>query len=322
LKKRALAAGVDAVVIEDVDDEDDPKEAILTLLLDLHRKELEAAAADNGAEAEAELAALRAELAPMKMSVLKKRALAAGVNEEVIEDVDDADDPKDELVSILVEERRKTLVVSQDDGAVNVVELEALRAELAPMKMSAMRKRALAAGVNEEVIEDVDDADDPKDELVSILVEERRKTLVVSQDDGAAAQAELEALRAELASMKVSALRKRALAAGVGTEDLEAAVDADDPRAAIESLLLDGAVHQSKGAPRVKGDPPGRPHFGAGDIGAGGGAGFEREPAPPPQAFSGKHAMLSYQWDIQKRVGTAKLFNVPLTYRIIPIKYR
>ena len=77
-----LAAGVDAEVIEEVDDEDDPKEAILTLLFDLHRKDLEAAAADNGAEAEAELAALRAELAPMKMSHLKKRALACDFDAE------------------------------------------------------------------------------------------------------------------------------------------------------------------------------------------------------------------------------------------------
>jgi hypothetical protein len=75
---------------EDVDDADGPKVAILALLLDLHRKGLEAAVADNGAEAEAELEALRAKLAPMKMSQLKKRVLAAGVDGEAIAEAMDA----------------------------------------------------------------------------------------------------------------------------------------------------------------------------------------------------------------------------------------
>jgi hypothetical protein len=237
LKKRALAAGVDGEAIENVDDADDPKEAVLTLLLELHGKDLEAAAADVSAEAEAELAVLRAELTPMKMSHLKKRALAAGVDVEVIEEVDDAEDPKEALVSILVEQHRKTLV-AQGDASVNVAELEALRAELTPMKMSVLKKRALAAGVSEEVIEEVDDAGNPKEELVSVLVEAHRAALEAS-DTGAEAEVELEALRAELTPMKMSHLKKRALAAGVAEEVLDDVDDADDPKDELILVLVE-----------------------------------------------------------------------------------
>jgi hypothetical protein len=395
LKKRALEAGVGKGALEDsVDDADDPKEAVVSLLVDARRKDLEAAAdgrAGGGGDGPAgglsfgtELEALRAELTPMRMSVLKKRALAAGVNEEAIEEAMDAEEPKEAVLALLLELHRKDLTaVAADTGAEAEAELEALRAELTPMKMSHLTKRALAAGVDGEILDDVHDATDPKDELVSILVEEHRKTLD-AQDDGVAARAQLAALRVELAPMKISALRKRALAVGVGTEDLEEAVDADDPKAAIVVLLLgahassrsqgagakagaqDGAAaelavheaelgsdswtsaqeqklavagagasprfgaaewnHQRQALPgrarphgrfalllthfmpdsltfsvplflkrqcdRTPG--PGRPHFGAGDAGA-------RKPTPLP-AYSGKHAMLSYQWDIQQQV--------------------
>jgi hypothetical protein len=85
------------------------------------------------------------------------------------------------------------------------------------------------------------------------LEELARAATGASQNDGAAARAKLEALRAELMPMKMTALRKRALAAGVDEGDLEGAVDADDPTAAIVSLLLDGAVSHA-GADRVRAD--------------------------------------------------------------------
>jgi hypothetical protein len=278
LKKRALAAGVAKELIVNVDDEDDPKGAIIAMVLEA---EMPARALDSTEELEV----LRAELAPMKMSHLKKRALVVGVDEEVLDDVDDADDPKEAILTLLLDLHRKDLEAAADNGG--EAELEALRAELAPMKVSHLKKRALAAGVDEEVLDDVDDAEDPKDALISVLVEEHRKTLE-SQDDGAAAQAELEALRAGLTPLKMSALRKRALAESVDSEALEAAEDSDDPRAVIVALLLD-----TKRA--VRGSV--RPHFGAA---------IQQTPskmlkrhgnaAEPHRVIPhGKHVMLSYQ---------------------------
>eukprot|EP01051_Picozoa_sp_SAG22_P036105 SAG22_NODE_17310_length_307_cov_0.831731_1_plen_92_part_10 len=42
----------------------------------------------------------------------------------------------------------------------------ALRTELAPMKTSLLRKRARAAGVEEDAIDETDEADDPRAALV------------------------------------------------------------------------------------------------------------------------------------------------------------
>jgi hypothetical protein len=45
-------------------------------------------------------------------------------------------------------------------------------------------------------------------------------------------------LRAELNELKLMALQKRAVSCGVGDEDLEDALDADDPKAALIDLVV------------------------------------------------------------------------------------
>ena len=89
-------------------------------------------------------AELRAELAAMKVKALKKRAKEAGVDEEKIEDADDAHDVKSTVIE---------LIVAAERGAT----LEKLRAELSAMKVTALKKRAKEVGVDEEKLEDADD---------------------------------------------------------------------------------------------------------------------------------------------------------------------
>ena len=48
--------------------------------------------------------------------------------------------------------------------------LAALRAELGGLRLSALRKRAGAFGADEEMIDDAEDSDDPKEALVSLIV--------------------------------------------------------------------------------------------------------------------------------------------------------
>ena len=78
-----------------------------------------------------------AELRSMKVSALKKLAKEAGVGEAELEEADDADDVKSTLIALIVARERVPEPAEQ------------LRAELAGMKPSALKKRAKEGGVEE-----------------------------------------------------------------------------------------------------------------------------------------------------------------------------
>ena len=101
---------------------------------------------------------LRAELVGMKLGALKKRARETGVTPEQLDDADDEDDPKQAVVELILE-----AAPGVDAGA-------ALRAELAEMKMGVLKKRAREAGVTPEQLDDADDADDPKEAVMELIV--------------------------------------------------------------------------------------------------------------------------------------------------------
>ena len=85
-----------------------------------------------------------------------------------------------------------------------------LRAELAAMKVKALKKRAKEAGVDEAELEEADDADDVKSTLIALIVARERVPEPAEQ------------LREELAGMKPSALKKHAKKVGVEQHKLEA----------------------------------------------------------------------------------------------------
>eukprot|EP01045_Picozoa_sp_COSAG04_P015782 COSAG04_NODE_1273_length_7466_cov_76.544319_6_plen_285_part_00 len=241
LKKRAKEAGVGEAELEEADDADDVKGTLIALIV-----------AREPAEQ------LRAELAGMKPSALKKRAKEVGVEEGKLEEADDADDVKGTLIALIVARAA-----------------EQLREELAGMKPSALKKRAKEAGVEEGKLEDADDAADVKATLIELIVEEQ--------------------LRKELASMKPSALKKRAKEAGVEEEKLEEADDADDVKGTLVELIVEKARDESQDRPSTAV----KPHFGTADSG---GSKAERLKA----LFGGKHCMFSYNWAVQEQVKAAR----------------
>ena len=99
--------------------------------------------------------AMQAELRLLKLSVLKKRAQAAGVDAKTLEAVDDEDDVKQAVISLIL--------AHEDPG-------KTLEAELQSLKMSALKKRALLAGIDEEALESVDDSDGGKSSLIDLVV--------------------------------------------------------------------------------------------------------------------------------------------------------
>ena len=108
LKKRARAEGVSTNTLAEADDEDDPKTAVIEMLVTAAKErwavETKAATAEaKTARAKAETeASLRAELAQLKLSALKKRARAEGLDEDSVDDIDDAADPKAAIIDLLV----------------------------------------------------------------------------------------------------------------------------------------------------------------------------------------------------------------------------
>ena len=111
--------------------------------------------------------ARRGSLAGVKTSQLRKRCVAAGVSEEDLEEADDADDSHAALVELLLAAHE------QVEQAHEQVEPDAgLRAELEGMRKGALRKRAVAAMVDESALEAADDAEDSRAALVALVLEQ------------------------------------------------------------------------------------------------------------------------------------------------------
>jgi hypothetical protein len=123
---------------------------------------------------------------------------------------------------------RADAVASADDSPACPSNFSPLASELMATKMSALRKRAMSYGVSEEALEEADDAEDTKAELIKLILAHEQP----ADESGS------DAVRAELLATKTSLLRKKAIAAGVALEAIEAADDAADMKAALVELLM------------------------------------------------------------------------------------
>ena len=102
--------------------------------------------------------------------------------------------------------------------------LAALRQELQVLRLTALQKRAEIEGVNTDEIADAMDSAHPKTEIIELL-------LVQSETSASK-------LREELLGLRVTALQKRAHAAGVGDAQVDDAMDSDDPKGALIALIV------------------------------------------------------------------------------------
>lgn len=210
----------------------------------------------------------RAELEGMKVKALKRRAKELGVEEEKLEDADDADDVK-EAVIVLIEEKLDAASAADRFEA----RLQLLREELGAIKsVKALKKRAKELGVHEEKLDDADDADDVKGKVIDLIVESTRQQGSARREDAAAQQEEaLRKLRDELLALStVKALKKRAKDDGVDEEKLEDADDTDDVRRAVIELVIERARERmlQPSPPSTKPMqklPSAKPHFSAED---------------------------------------------------------
>ena len=174
------------------------------------------------------LTALQRELQALKVSTLRKRAISDGVDEDAMEEAADGDSEKKALIELIVGQQ-PTAAEPECEGSfdANAATEAALHWQVQGlgMKVSALRKRATADGVDEVAMEEAADGGNEKQALID-LIAARDST----RDDSA--------LRTELSSMKPSALRKKAVAAGVDEAAMEQAADGDDEKSALVELLL------------------------------------------------------------------------------------
>ena len=219
LKKRARQEGVDADALEEVDDADDIRAAVIGLILDVS-----AAASQSAADADARKAALTAELAQLKLRALKDRARSTGVDEDDLEEADDAVDIKSAVIALIL---TKECGTAGPPPSALPAQPDRLRAELSGMKISALRKRALASGVDADCVDEAIDCDDASVALVELILH--------AEAVGGGDETEL---RSELEGLKLGALSKRARGEGMGAEEIEEAMEAEDPKAALVEVIL------------------------------------------------------------------------------------
>eukprot|EP01052_Picozoa_sp_SAG31_P000494 SAG31_NODE_14_length_37953_cov_109.719660_28_plen_555_part_00 len=175
LWKRAEAAGLSEEAMEEAEEADDEKAALIELLVAEHQQELPMATGGRGGGDDSAIAALRSELRDLKSRALWKRAEAAGLSEEAMEEAEEADDEKAALIELLVAEHQQELPMATGGrGGGDDPAIAALRSELRDLKSRALRKRAEAAGLSEEAMEEAEEADDEKAALIELLVAEHR----------------------------------------------------------------------------------------------------------------------------------------------------
>eukprot|EP01052_Picozoa_sp_SAG31_P018719 SAG31_NODE_1338_length_8731_cov_14.189643_1_plen_1748_part_10 len=272
LRKRAREAGVDDDALEDATDADDPKAAVIQLLLAREQVALAEPSRDRphfgsgttkqprrttstSAHAgemmslpppdvsyrieyiseDSVTAGLQQELQGLRLKELRKRAREAGIDADELEDARDADDPKAAVIELLMSHVETSAPEVDNDTA--------LRQELEGLRLKELRTRAREAGVDADELEEAIDADDPKAAVIALLMAYDEASAPVSGNDAA--------LRQELEGLRLKELRRRAREAGIDADELEDAIDADDPKAAVIELLMS---HVETSAPEVDND--------------------------------------------------------------------
>jgi hypothetical protein len=111
---------------------------------------------------------LREELQTLRLSALKKRARAADVPEDDIEEAEDADDPKAAFIELVAAAEAAAVAPGGSDFDLHV----RLRDELQALKMSQLKRHALAKGVNEHDLEEAEDADSPREAIIELVLQQ------------------------------------------------------------------------------------------------------------------------------------------------------
>ena len=102
------------------------------------------------------------ELQQLKLPELRKRAAAAGVSHDAIEEARDSDEPKPAIIALI-----------KAAAARNAAKQRAQVAEMQQLTLPELRKRAAAAGVDPDALEEARDSDEPKQAIIGLILAKR-----------------------------------------------------------------------------------------------------------------------------------------------------
>jgi hypothetical protein len=177
---------------------------------------------------------LRHKLAGQRPRQLRARAAEAGIGQEQLDEADEAANPKDALIELLVAH-------GGDLQASRRAREEGIRVALSSLRPRELRERAVELDIGDELIDQADEAPQPKAALIELLVAHSPVTTqpeAVAEQEEAVAAAARDKLRAELVTLRPRELRARATEVGIGQEQLDEADEAAQPKAALIELLL------------------------------------------------------------------------------------
>lgn len=215
LRQRALELGLAEDQVDEAEDGQEPKKALVALILG-------ATCPSSVLDAAYTHSSLRRELATLKRSELRKRAQAAAVDRARLEQAADCDDPA-EACALLVD-----LICEQN--ALDDTPQEDSRRAFSSLKLKELRQRAKDGGMSADELESAMDTDEPAQTLIEFLAQRHEADIQL--------RAAEVSLRAELTKLTMREVRQRAKDAGATTEELVDAMDADEPKAAMIELVL------------------------------------------------------------------------------------
>eukprot|EP01047_Picozoa_sp_COSAG01_P024294 COSAG01_NODE_1498_length_10117_cov_19.035536_1_plen_326_part_10 len=182
---------------------------------------------------------LRQQLEGQGLSALQRQAAQCGVEPADVDGALDTACPKSALIDLLIS-RPLMSPSSTSPGAVPIEE-QRTRQQLESMKLTALQKRGVAAGLTDGQMEGAVDSVDPRAALIELLMSQpaalafataapKEVRPAARREAHLTQQRKATSLSAELEHMTPSQLRKRAVAEGVKEEQIEAAEDAESPK--------------------------------------------------------------------------------------------
>jgi hypothetical protein len=176
-----------------------------------------------------------AELRPLRLAALHRRAVAEGINEAQLESALESggSTAKETLIALIL---RGGGGGGGGGGAAGQRGGQALRAELESLKLVALHQRATqVAGVDAaDGALEAGAAPKPKMALIELIV----GVASVEAEAEAAARAKEQALREELAPLGLMAVFKRAIQDGVAPGAAEGAMDGEHPKVDLIALIV------------------------------------------------------------------------------------
>ena len=224
LKHQASAAGATQEELDDADDSDNIRAAIIKLIEKLNQVFTPVSEPN------------RPDLLLSSVSELKQQARAAGATHDDMDDADDSDDTKAALIDLI--EKQRMLLTPREQQSSPII---ALGMKLSSDKVTELKQQARDAGATEDDIDEVDSAEDSLSAVLSLLAflygsMVWESSLIATRQD---ADPRYRHLFNEMETITSFAeLKKLASMVGVTQDEIDEAQDTDNHEESLIDLII------------------------------------------------------------------------------------